>query len=146
MTACARTHVATTTLPGRTEPSSSLHYATLDFSPSTPDRAHSSVDLRGTEPIVCTQCSNEYCVHESGNPSEGRSTVCPMRVYGTFVHGPAVNPNNSGQRARSLSSSGAPPTVCPSSMGTTDSELPVNYVAICQLQTLAMRAVLNATT
>lgn len=28
----------------------------------------------------------------------------------------------------------------------TDSDLPSNYVAICQLQTLAMRAVLSATT
>ncbi|THD22357.1 hypothetical protein D915_006932 [Fasciola hepatica] len=141
---CVNARVMTTAHPERTEALVSLHYATLDFSP-TPDRSQSSVDLRGTNAVVCTECTNAHPINEAGNVWDGRSAACPMRVYGTFVHDPMGHSNNSGSRIRSLSSSGAP-TVHPSSMDNTNNELPANYVAICQLQTLAMRAVLNATT
>lgn len=126
------------------EASVSLHYATLDFGP-TPDRSHSSVELRGTSSVVCTECTNEHPIQDIGNSWDGRNSVCPMRVYGTFVDDPMGHSSYCGSRVRSLSSSGAPATH-PSNMDTINNELPANYVAICQLQTLAMRAVLNATT
>lgn len=136
--------ISRTPHPNGSEASVSLHYATLDFGP-TPDRSHSSVELRGASSVVCTECTNEHPIHEIGNPWDGRSPVCPMRVYGTFVDDPMGRSSYCGSRVRSLSSSGAP-TIHPSNMDTINNELPANYVAICQLQTLAMRAVLNATT
>lgn len=113
-------------------PLGTLHYASLDFGRTLPDTVvedeipnslpHTSY-LSNRSPTSCSAPGSHDC------------------TYGTLVSRSALTSHGRVRSFSSLETGGHNVNV--ESAG---SDLPTNYVAICQLQTLAMRAVLNATT
>ncbi|CAL8106659.1 unnamed protein product [Calicophoron daubneyi] len=121
-------------------PTVQLHYATLDFNPPDGEITQSFSDLNPS--AGCTESDTTDIlrppptVHNESSSSANN----PSRIYGTFVNDAQfVAGGANADEQRNL-------TTVVQSAEVDDTALPANYVAICQLQTLAMRAVLNATT
>ncbi|KAG5449528.1 hypothetical protein CSKR_101522 [Clonorchis sinensis] len=124
-----RSHSLLQTVEPRQSTSNILHYATLDFGHPT---------LTAAEPVVSTTT----CIRETHSHESCVVANCPVHAYGTLVPGTLENIGRVGHEAPVEASVTQDAAVVQQDAA----ELPTNYVAICQLQTLAMSAVLNATT
>ncbi|KAF6776955.1 hypothetical protein AHF37_04155 [Paragonimus kellicotti] len=135
--------------PVRLEPyaniSGTLHYATLDFGHSLvmADRSNLVVSTVGAHSTDFTNTTGTNAASEHSHSESSSSSNCPAHTYRKLVVGNALTHHDQGQSAGTSESVATLPNVDSDQAG---GELPTNYVAICQLQTLAMRAVLNATT
>ncbi|KAA3675319.1 uncharacterized protein DEA37_0003472 [Paragonimus westermani] len=136
--------------PIRLEPyaniSGTLHYATLDFGHSLvnmTDPSNLVLFTGGTHSTDFTNTAGTNAASERSHSESSSSSNCPAHTYRTLVVSNALTQHDQGQSAGTSESVAASSNVDSDQAG---GELPTNYVAICQLQTLAMRAVLNATT
>ncbi|CAH8616203.1 unnamed protein product [Schistosoma haematobium] len=156
------------------KPTSMLHYATLDFGIMTPETSHyrnesypdmntvrwnnNIHDMDNTHTGSTRNqksCSMDNTVTNANNHNNNNNNHSNLndnyssRIYGTLtdtLHSHLIESpchhHFSGHTVSSNNSANCEDMI----RDETDSDLPSNYVAICQLQTLAMRAVLSATT
>ncbi|TNN05297.1 hypothetical protein EWB00_009432, partial [Schistosoma japonicum] len=156
-------------------PTSMLHYATLDFGPVTLEtcqyRNESYSDMNNARrnndmPNTLTGSSytHRYCpvnnittastTNNNGNSGDynqdNLTESCSSHIYGTLtdtLHSHVIESSCQNHFCRHNVSNNNNNSHCDDMIhDETDTDLPSNYVAICQLQTLAMRAVLSATT
>ncbi|XP_018646560.1 hypothetical protein Smp_158670 [Schistosoma mansoni] len=152
------------------KPTSMLHYATLDFGIITPEtsqyRNESYSDMNAVRwnnnihdidnthtgssrnQKICSINNTVTNANNNNSHNNLNDSYC-SRIYGTLtdtlhshsIESPCHN-HFSGHTVSSNNSVNCEDIIRDES----DADLPSNYVAICQLQTLAMRAVLSATT